>query len=184
MAARPLVTQEGVLAVDLVPLKVGPDLFEPGPDQVAAVERDMRALAAPDGQQFAFDVAGTLEAVVALPSVAVSPRPAVSAVMPAARRSFSSEVNVGLPKVTRLVTRDAKFAPDSPLEGHGIEPSVPREIGLRSVCKSAPNRTPLKLVLRLDPRWRGRRKTISTRTIVRSPGMRSWRHGYSGRSYR
>jgi hypothetical protein len=30
----------------------------------------------------------------------------VSAVMPAARRSFSSEVNVGLPKVTfRLVTR-------------------------------------------------------------------------------
>ena len=37
--------------------------------------------------------------------------------MPAARRSFSSEVNVGLPKVTfRLVTRDAKFASDSPLE--------------------------------------------------------------------
>jgi hypothetical protein len=33
-------------------------------------------------------------------------------------RSFSSAVNVGLPKVTfRLVTRDAKFAPDSPLEG-------------------------------------------------------------------
>jgi len=66
MAARPLVTQEGVLAVDLVPLKVGPDLFEPGPDKVAAVERDMRVLAAPDGQQFAFDVASALEAVVAL----------------------------------------------------------------------------------------------------------------------
>jgi hypothetical protein len=48
--------------------------------------------------------------------------------MPAARRSSSSEVNVGLPKVTfRLVTRDAKFAPDSPVEGAGFEPSVPRE---------------------------------------------------------
>jgi hypothetical protein len=48
--------------------------------------------------------------------------------MPAARRSFSSEVNVGLPKVTfRLVTRDAKFAPDSPLEGDGFELPVPRE---------------------------------------------------------
>jgi len=57
-----------------------------------------------------------------------TPRPAVLAVMPAARRSFSSEVNVGLPKVTfRLVTRDAKFAPDSPLEGAGFEPSVPPE---------------------------------------------------------
>jgi hypothetical protein len=32
----------------------------------------------------------------------------------------------GLPKVTfRLVTRDAKFAPDSPLEGRGFELSVP-----------------------------------------------------------
>jgi hypothetical protein len=55
------------------------------------------------------------------------PRPAVSAVMPAARRSFSSEVNVGLPKFTfRLVTRDAKFASDSPLEGDGFELLVPR----------------------------------------------------------
>jgi hypothetical protein len=54
------------------------------------------------------------------------PRPAVSAVMPAARRSFSSEVNVGLPKVTfRLVTRDAKFASDSPLEQRRFELSVP-----------------------------------------------------------
>jgi hypothetical protein len=44
--------------------------------------------------------------------------------MPAARRSFSSEVNVGLPKFTfRLVTRDAKFASDSPLEeGVSSEP--------------------------------------------------------------
>jgi hypothetical protein len=49
-----------------MPLEVGPDLFQPGPDQVAAVERDMRVLPAPDGQQFAFDVAGALEAVVAL----------------------------------------------------------------------------------------------------------------------
>jgi hypothetical protein len=55
-----------VLAVDLVPLEVGPDLFQPGPDPVAAVARDMRVLPAPDGQQFAFDVAGALEAVVAL----------------------------------------------------------------------------------------------------------------------
>jgi hypothetical protein len=48
--------------------------------------------------------------------------------MPAARRSFSSEVNVGLPKVTfRLVTRDAKFASDSPLEEAGFELSVPPE---------------------------------------------------------
>jgi hypothetical protein len=47
VVARPLVTQEGVLAVDLVPLEVGPDLFQPGPDQVAAVERDMRVLPAP-----------------------------------------------------------------------------------------------------------------------------------------
>ena len=40
----------------------------------------------------------------------------------AARRSFSSEVNVGLPKVKfRLVTRDAKFASDSPLEQAGFE---------------------------------------------------------------
>ena len=53
VVARPLVTQEGVLAVDLVPLKVGPDLFQPGPDQVAAVERDMRVLPAPDPRRSA-----------------------------------------------------------------------------------------------------------------------------------
>ena len=44
VVARPLVTQEGVLAIDLVPLEVGPELFQRGPDQVAAVEPDMRVL--------------------------------------------------------------------------------------------------------------------------------------------
>jgi hypothetical protein len=58
----------------------------------------------------------------------------------------------------RIPARD-RFAPDSPLEEAGFEPSVPREIGLRS---GSVNRrqtgTQLKLVVRLDPRWRGRRK--------------------------
>jgi hypothetical protein len=42
----------------------------------------------------------------------------------------------GLPKVTfRLVTRDAKFAPDSPLEGDGFEPSVPRSSRQYTRCR-------------------------------------------------
>jgi hypothetical protein len=47
--------------------------------------------------------------------------------MPAARRSFNSEVNVGLPKVSSALSLDTKFAPDSPLEESGFELSVPPE---------------------------------------------------------
>jgi len=52
---------------------------------------------------------------------------------------------------------------DSPLEGDGFEPSVPREIALRSGSVNRRQTGPPAEtgVVRLDPRWRGRRKTIS-----------------------
>src|SRR5574341_2307616 len=65
VVAGALVAHEGVGAVELVPGEGEAGLGEPLVDQEPALDRDVRVLAPPDHQEFAPDLAGALERVVA-----------------------------------------------------------------------------------------------------------------------
>src|SRR6266567_263909 len=62
---RAFIPEERVVSVDLDPLIQDAGFFQPGANQAAALEGNVRILAPPDVKQFAFDFARALERVVA-----------------------------------------------------------------------------------------------------------------------
>jgi len=138
-------------------------------------------------------------APTALAKSATTPlSPAVLKMRPRARRDHSIDETRGrwALRVRRFYVRDSFSKLVNILRGSQVRTWLAAgETWIRTfgsardrttvgVCKSVPNRDPAETGRTTWPAMARPPQTISTRTIVRPPAVRSWRHGYGRRSCR